>query len=176
MLSRWSKVSLLVACAALTAALTGRVYARDDGMLLKQLQETMTKVRAMKGPSLARTNEAERLSDLTERIDPKKVDDKTLADLISLLSISDDSVRGWAATALGNLGPRAKAAVPALLKDIHEMDCSLGELTSAGAARTALKRIGVAPPPLPDCKGKWKLPGQGPDARKPNAGKPRAGG
>jgi hypothetical protein len=152
MAKRWCRSSSAAICAVLMVALTGMANAKDDTMLLKQLQETIAKVRTMKGPSMARTNEAEHLVKLTKRIDPKKVDDKTLADLIALLNTSDDSVRGWVAGALGYLGPRAKVAVSALLKLTHETDCiELAELKSAGAARVALKRIGVTPPPPPNC-------------------------
>jgi hypothetical protein len=122
-----------------------------DTQMLKELQETILKLRKMGGPSMARTNTAERLSQLTEKIDPKEVDDKTLDDLVSLLDSPDDSVRFWVAASIGHLGPRAKGAAPALLKILHETEClELKEMTSAGAARVALKRIGVTPPPR-DC-------------------------
>ena len=120
--------------------------------LIAQLTETIAKVREMDGPSTARTNEAEHLSQLTKKINPEKVDDKTLADLVSLLDTSDDSVRGWVAGALGNLGPRAKVAVPKLLKILPEVDCLNVSLSSAPAIRVALKRIGVKPPPPPTCE------------------------
>jgi hypothetical protein len=130
------------------------IFARaaDDAEILKNLQETIAKVRTMSGPSMARTNAAEYLSRLTKEIDPKKVDDKTLRDLVSLLNTPDGSVRGWVAGALGYLGPRAKMAVPALLTVIRETDCPEAGtgVRSADAARLALKRIGVTPP-LPDC-------------------------
>jgi HEAT repeat protein len=128
----------------------------DDAKILKDLQQTIAKVRTMSGPSMARTNAAEYLSRLTKEINPKKVDDKTLRDLVSLLNIPDDSVRLRVAGALGNLGPRAKMAVPALLRVIRETDCppkiETG-VTLSATALLALKRIGVEPPP-PDCKEK----------------------
>ena len=64
----------------------------------------------------ARTNAAEHVAHLTRQIDPQKVSDTTVGDLVSLLDTSDDSVRFWVAASLGHLGPRAKAAAPALLK------------------------------------------------------------
>lgn len=69
---------------------------------------------------MARTNAAERLGDITRKIDPKQVDNKTLGDLIPPLNTSDDSVRLWVAGALGYLGPRAKPAVPKLLEVMRE--------------------------------------------------------
>jgi hypothetical protein len=124
----------------------------DDAKILKELQETMARVRTMSGPSMARTKAAEHLSELTRKIDPKEIDDTTLEDLVSLLDTSDDSVRGWVAGALGYVGPRAKVAVPKLLKVIRETDCPkvATGVRSADAARVALKRIGVTPPPR-DC-------------------------
>lgn len=125
----------------------------DDARTLKELRELIAKVHTMSEPSMARTNAAEAISRLTKDIDPKKVDDKTLRDLVSLLNTPDDSVRMWVAGALGFLGPRAKAAAPALLRVIRETKCPLVStgVTAADAARVALKRIGVEPPP-PDCK------------------------
>jgi|GEM_PF-5248290 len=144
--TRWLK-NFFAVCTTLTVLLTGVTRAKDGTSVLAQIQETILDVRMTKGPSMDRTNAAERLSQLTKRVAPNEVDDKTLADLVSLLDINDDSVRGWVAGALGYLGPRAKLAVPALLKVTHETDCiQLREMTSAGAARLALKRIGVTPP------------------------------
>jgi hypothetical protein len=126
----------------------------DDAITLKDLRETIIKVRTMSGPSMARTNAAEHLSQLTRQIEPKKVDDKMLRDMVSLLNIPDDSVRLRVAGAMGNLGPRAKMAVPALLRVIRETDCppkiETG-VTLSGTALLALKRIGVEPPPPRDC-------------------------
>jgi len=88
----------------------------------KQLAETMSKVR--KGEiSTLRTDAAEHLAELTRRVDPNSVDDATLAEMISLPNTSEDSVRFWVAASLGNLGPHAKAAIPALLKLLPEVDC-----------------------------------------------------
>lgn len=145
----------LLVCAACMGQVTTMANGIDETKTLKELQETISDVRKMSGPSKPGANAAEHLSQLTEKIDPKKVDDKTLDDMVSLLDTSNDFVRFWVAAALGHLGPRAKVAVPALLKVMHETDClELKEMTSAGAARVALKRIGVTPPPR-DC-GKEK--------------------
>jgi hypothetical protein len=100
-----------VICLALGIAMaTGS----DDTGRLKELRETISEVRKMNGPSKPGANAAEHLSQLTEKIDPKKVDDKTLDGMVSLRDTSNDFVRAWVAVALGNLGPRAKVAVPPL--------------------------------------------------------------
>lgn len=149
---RWLSISCLLLCATCLALPMVFADGTDDAKVLKDLRETIAKVRTMSGSSMARTNAAEHLSELTKNIDPKKVDDKTLRDLVSLLKTPDGSVRGWVAGALGYLGPRAKIAVPALLTVIRETDCPeiATGVRSSDAARVALKRIGVEPPP--DCK------------------------
>jgi hypothetical protein len=149
---RWLSISCLLLCAACLAMPMASADGADDAGILKELREAISKVRTMSGPSMARTNTAEYLSKLTKQIDPKKVDDKTLKDLVSLLNTTDGSVRGWVAGALGDLGPRAKLAAPALLRVIRETDCPkvATGVTAADAARVALKRIGVTPPPR-DC-------------------------
>lgn len=148
--------TLSVACVALIATAVSAGQPVGNTALLKRIQEAIASIRAMEGPpSMRRTNEAERLSNLTEKINPERVDDKTMRSLISLLNDApDDSVRLWVASAIGNLGPRAKSAAAALLRDIRDTDCvPLAEMTSAGAARVALKRIGLKPPDR-NCGGK----------------------
>lgn len=150
---RWLSIGCLL-CATGLVLRIAMANGMDDTRKVKELQETISDVRKMRGPSKPGANAAEHLAQLTKEIDPKKIDDKTLGDIVSLLDTSNDFVRAWVAVALGNLGPRAKAAVPALLKVVHETDClELKEMTSAGAARIALKRIGVTPPPR-DCEKK----------------------
>jgi hypothetical protein len=137
-------------CVVIALLLSGTVGAAGGAGLMGQIGEAIAKVRT--GKTLdARANAAEHLSDLTSGIDPKSVDDGTVADLVSLLDSPDDAVRAWVAGALGNLGPRARTAAPALLKLLPGADCMWGELTSAGFIRAALERIGVKPPPRPVC-------------------------
>ena len=129
------------------------VHASPDPVLNAKLEEAIAKVRAETSP-MGRAEAAEHLADLTHRVKPDSVDDKTLTDMISLLDIPDDSVRLWTAGALGNLGRRAKTAAPKLLSLLTEVDCLEGDLTSAASIRPALKRMGVRPPPEPsysDC-------------------------
>jgi hypothetical protein len=116
----------------------------------RQLSETMAKVRNGKTVN-SRTDAAEHLETLTRRINPHAVDETTLTAMVSLLDTQEDSVRGWVAASLGNLGPRAKVAVPRLLKLLPEVDCLRGSLTSASAIRLALQRMGEIPPPRPKC-------------------------
>jgi hypothetical protein len=148
---QWLDIGGLLVCATCLVLLMAVANKMENTRKLKELQETISNVRKMSGPIKPGANAAEHLAQLTEKIDPKKIDDKTLGDLVSLLDTSNDFVRAWVAAALRHLGPRAKGAVPALLKVMHETDClELREMTSAGAVRVALRRIGVTPPP-PDC-------------------------
>jgi hypothetical protein len=129
------------------------VHASTDPVLNAKLEEVIAKVRADKS-DVARAEAAESLAELTHRVKPTSVDDKTIADMVSLLDIPDDSLRAWTAAALGHLGRRAKAAAPKLLALLTEVDCLEGDLTSAASIRPALKRMGAKPPPAPtynDC-------------------------
>ena len=138
------------ACFAVISAmlifLSGTASAGGLTMFMKQLTETMAKVK--RGETLmVQRDAAEHLAELTRKIDPKKVNDKALADLVSLLDMPDEPTRFWVAASLGNLGPRARIAIPRLRKILKEVDCLPGAVTSADAIRHALTRIGVRPPP-----------------------------
>ena len=126
------------------AALQPRAANAVDDQLLSQLSETITTLRTSE-PSLARTDAAEHLAELTKKMRTQEVGEQTLADLISLLDTRDESVRFWVATALGNLGPQAKVAIPALKKTLTEVDCFNGPITSAMAIRRTLTRLGATP-------------------------------
>lgn len=152
-----SKLCLVVITCACFFLLSTVVCARSGVMvetqLKTQLLEEIAKVRNGE-TSRSRTEAAERLAMLTRGINPRRVDDATLAEMVSLLDSKEDSVRAWVAGSLGNLGPRAKVAVPKLLELLPEADCLRGTLTSASAIRVALKRMGETPPPPPNCDKK----------------------
>jgi hypothetical protein len=154
-----SKLYLVVIASACFFLLSPVVCAKSGfvpkGQLKRQLLETIAEVQNGK-TSTSRTGAAEHIERLTRGINPQKVDDSTLAKLMALLETREDSVRAWVAASLGNLGPRAKVAVPRLLKLLPEVDCLRGSLTSAPFIRVALKRIGEKPPPPPDCGPKEK--------------------
>lgn len=144
--------SMLIAF-SLFCSLPSLTYAKGGLVSNKQITASIEEVRTGKTTNI-RTNAAQRLAELTRGINPDKVNDKTLADLVALFGTSEDSVRFWVAASLGNLGPRARAAAPKLLDLLPQVDCLRGELTSAPAIRLALERIGVTPPPedLRNCK------------------------
>lgn len=129
------------------------VNALGDGTdtLVKQIQETIMKVQT--APTLnERRDAALQLAFMTRRIeDPRKIDEKTFNDLVSLMDSPDDCVRRGVAAAIGFLGERARPAGPKFLEILPKVDCLNGVKTSAVTIRVALERIGVTPPPLPDC-------------------------
>jgi hypothetical protein len=138
--------SALLAPVCWVLLLSNTADAKSDQM---QLAQTIVKVRTG-DPSTAR-EAAEHLSQITRQMNPKSVPDQTVTDLISLLDISDDSVRYWVAMSLGNLGPRARAAIPQLQKLLAQVDCVQGSKTSASGIRFALTQMGVTTPP-PTCE------------------------
>lgn len=138
---RWVMLLAIFVCA---------VEARANETMLKQIQDKIVTIRT--GDTLhVRGIAARELALIAEKIDPSEVDDKTFADLVRLMDSPDDPVRGGVAAALGFLGVRAKSAAPKLLEILPKVDCLDGAITSADAIRLALKRIGVTPPPRPDC-------------------------
>lgn len=131
--------AMLVVQATLASPGSGR-------SLMGQIRSAVSEVRTAKS-SISRTEAAERLAQLTQKVNPAEIDDKTMADMVSLLDSSQDSIRAWVAAALGNLGPRAKASAPKLLKILSEVDCRQVSVSSAPFIRVALTQMGVKPPP-----------------------------
>ena len=125
----------------------------DARIFMKQIKESIAKVRSEKTLD-ARTDAAERLASLTEKLSSKEVTEALVTDIESLLDSPDDSVRYEAAMALGNLGPAAKAAAPKLQEMLPKADCINGVITSASGIRYALIKMGIKPPPPPKCEGR----------------------
>ena len=117
---------------------------------MKQIKETMAKVRSDKTVD-ARTVAAESLAGLTKKMSSKEVTEALVTDISFLLDSPDDSVRYWVATALGNLGPAAKATAPKLEEMLPKADCINGAITSASGIRYALIKMGITPPTPPKC-------------------------
>lgn len=147
MLKGLRKTCSVAVSGVLLAALTATAHSRDETVTLKQVQEAVAQVATMKDQALWQSDTGPDLDDLTKRIDPKKVDNKTLEDMESLLDSGNELIRYWGAIAIGNLGPRAKPAVPKLLAVWPKADCENGSITSADAILYALKKIGVPLPP-----------------------------
>jgi hypothetical protein len=134
-------VLLALTCKAL--ALPGAAQMRKSETL-KQLADNIEMVRTA-ATSNSRDDAAQKLAKLTRKIDPKKVDDKTLTSIIDLLDIPE--ARYWVAVSLGNLGSRAKVAIPKLQTLLAEEDRRHVSKSAADGIRFALSRMGVTPPP-----------------------------
>jgi HEAT repeat protein len=146
---RFSRLLFVALCFVL-CAVTEIAEASGGPALMKQIKATMAKVRSDKTLE-TRTEAAEHLANLTQRISSEEVTEALVTDITSLLDSPDDSVRYWVATALGNLGPAARAAVPKLQKMLPKADCLNGAITSASGIRYALVKMGIKPPPPPEC-------------------------
>lgn len=95
--------------------------------------------------SVRRTDDAQRLAQWVRENKAKVVDPADIELLAGLLTDKDDSVRYWAAMALGYIGPPAQSAVPALQKALEDRKCDRSSKTSASAITIALTNIGVTP-------------------------------
>jgi HEAT repeat protein len=98
-----------------------------------------------------RTRAAEHVASLTQKLRREEITDALVAEIATLLDSPDDSVRYWAAVALGHLGSAAKAAAPKLERMLPDADCINGAITSASGIRYALISMGIKPPPAPKC-------------------------
>lgn len=146
---RFSRLFSLAFCFALSAV-AGVAQTSAEPALMNQIEKTMAKVRSDKTVD-ARTEAAEHLASLTQKVSSKEVTETLVSDLTSLLDSPDDSVRYWVAWALGNLGPAAKAAAPKLEAMLPKADCLNGVITSASGIRYALVKMGIKEPPPPKC-------------------------
>lgn len=146
---RFSRLFSVALCFVLSAV-AGVAQASGGPALVNQIKETMVKVRSDKTVN-ARTEAAEHLASLTQKMPGKEVTEAIVTDMTSLLDSPDDSVRYWVATALGNLGPAAKPAAPKLEEMLPKADCINGAITSASGIRYALIKMGIKPPPPPKC-------------------------
>jgi len=147
---RFSSLSIVVLL-YLLSAVPGIAQVSGRPQIIKVLKEAMAKVRSDKSVG-ARTEAAEHLAGLSQKVTSKEVTDALVTDITSLLDSPDDSVRYWVATALGNLGPAAKGAVPKLEEMLPKADCISGTITSASGIRYALIKMGIKPPPPPNCE------------------------
>src|SRR5689334_17022408 len=81
--------------------------------IMNEIGETLHNIQRS-GSVQQRTDFAMHLSMLIRKENPTNIDVDTIDEITALLRDRDDSVRYWAATSLGFLGPRAQRAVPAL--------------------------------------------------------------
>ena len=118
-----------------------------------QFTEAIAKVRADQCRETQgdpnKMDDCQRLAHIAKNLNHRKTDDKTLADLASLLDTSNDYVRLAVAASLGSFGLRAQFAAPSLLWTLREVDCRpYADQTPAPTIRHALRKMGVTPPPI----------------------------
>jgi hypothetical protein len=151
MLKHGPKFCFAVIASACIFLLSGTVPAKGNFMakrrVAEQIKKTIADVRTG-ATSAIREEAAQHLAQLTRGIDPSEVDDKTVDDLVSLLDLPEG--RYWVAVCLGNLGPRARTAIPKLQAMLAQEDCLQVSKSAAGGIRSALAKMGVNPPP-PKC-------------------------
>lgn len=147
-----SKTCSVVMAVMLSGLLPAAMWAQSDAVFKRQIKEiTEVVAKARTGATLeTRADAAERLAGLPSEFIATRVDDKTLADIVSLLDTPENPVRFWVAVTLGNIGYGARAAIPKLQGLLPEADCLRGDLTVADAVRYALARMSAAVPP-PTC-------------------------
>lgn len=80
---------------------------------------------------------------------PRQVADADIDAMAGLMRDPNDSIRLAIAGALGQLGPRAKRAMPALVQALRERPCENAPATSAAVIRMAIQRIGEVVPNVP---------------------------
>jgi hypothetical protein len=141
-----NKHQVTILCVAIALLLPGVAWAKTKPDINQQLQSAIAKVRKARTTD-AKYYAAERIVALTDERDCSDVTDETIQSMISLLDMPDDGVRMWVAGALGDIGPRAKAAVPKLLSILAEVDCMTWDHSSAATIPVALRTMGVTPPP-----------------------------
>src|ERR1041384_371837 len=117
MKTRFSPFVITALC--LTWSLQGSFVAQtDEWRAITMLAESI------KAPSSLSTQEREdkayQLAVLIRRKTGRAAPQKLVTDLAALMSDPDQMVRLWTAGALGNLGPQAAAAIPALEKAFEE--------------------------------------------------------
>jgi HEAT repeats len=109
------------------------------------IRETTESVRTSQFPGV-RAMAAQNLVYETFWLGRKDIDDKSVAEIVSLLDVPDEPVRNGVTRSLGQIGPRARAAVPKLKELLPEVDCH--QVSGASAdIRFALRQMGVKPPP-----------------------------
>jgi hypothetical protein len=123
-----------------SVVLVGLLFGRSSHAQNDKIAEAVDRIRST-APSVQRTEAARSLFDLTRNGAGRNTSDAEIASLISLLDDKDISVEYWVAGTLGNIGFRAKSAIPHLNDLLRRTECQPLEKSPADAARYALKRM-----------------------------------
>jgi len=134
----------LVAARPISTPTSAQPLSREAQAGSDSFVKTAVKQIAEAGSPKVRWDRAQKLSQWVAQ-HPKEVSSTDIEALAGLMSDPADGVRGWIAGALGNLGGKAKGAVPQLQRALQERPCEDQPMASASAIRLALSRIGVEP-------------------------------
>lgn len=136
---RFLPVILAISMAGSAPALS---QSRADGDRIN-IREEVVRIQSNSDPEI-RYKAIKRLAfDLHD--DSSRVVESDVMALTELLRDSNDLVRHWTALALGQIGPRASLAVPALQDALLEVQCVRASNNSRFGITFALRRIGVSP-------------------------------
>jgi len=120
-----------------SASTKGGCHAREISRTLHELEKS--------APSGVRGEKAGDLAVHLLRTGNACVTAGDIKSLIRLLNDQDDAMRYWSAVMLGNIGPRARSAIPVLKADLAERPCEGLGINSAQAVRYALRQFGEHP-------------------------------
>lgn len=112
----------------------GSIY--EKVKLIKKISSSITRYKSVEAIAL----------DLSRN--DRRVNEKDVVALTSLLDDKFELVRQWAALSLAQIGPRARSAVPALQNAFREVECIRAEKNSRSSIRLALLRIGAQLPKI----------------------------
>lgn len=142
-------ILLLAWFSAMSASASSRPERQSD--TVANIERLITQIQTEQSPRI-RWDLAQQLSDLVRRADPADINTDVIDHIAGLLSDRADFVRLWAAVALGNIGPPARRAIPALEKALSELPVLYSgavmqpALDSSGAIVPALRKIRGEPP------------------------------
>lgn len=105
-----------------------------------QVEPLIKKIKLEKDP-YSRTKLASQLAGLVMRSSPNDISTEDIRKLTLLLENDDDSVRYFAAAALGHLGSRAIGSVPALKRALEKSKCRTEQKNSEQTIVPALQQI-----------------------------------
>lgn len=146
------RLASIFATSLIVALASSNGYAQpEEGDQMTEIASGLSKISSEKS-GVHRSRMASELAVRVKELGPECITDKDLSALIDLLKDDDDSVRFFAATMIGNSGPRGVKAITALEEAIADRPCENMALTSAAAIRATLVKFG-RPPPSSDALG-----------------------
>lgn len=137
-----SRAAPLILFAALLA-MPGRSVGQPHAVTAANVGEAIARV-PLVADDVNRSQAVEQIARVLAD-DSSHVTDRDIRALAALMSDRSDLVRHDAAIALGQIGPRAAAAAPALQAALPAVDCVWASHNSRPAIIFALRRIGVEP-------------------------------